>query len=115
MLAGTPSLLTPQDFASYRHKQLVRQQLRRTIRYPAHAKLQSGSVRLYLTISRDGKVWTAACQDATAPLFEEAAMDGIQAAGQFPPMPDELPDTSVLYEFLVAFVPGGETTISLDG
>ena len=113
----TPSWLMPEAMATFRYRQTVRACLQRTIRYPAALGTSArGTVRLLVTIGRDGKVQAATCAEASAPAFEEAAMDGVAAAGPFPPIPETVPDASLTYEFLVAFVPGADATINpLDG
>ncbi|MBI4227973.1 MAG: TonB family protein [Candidatus Omnitrophica bacterium] len=108
-----PSLLTPADFAAFQYKQAVRARLQRAIRYPAQANGGQGSVRLQLTIGRTGALQAASCDEPSAPVFAEAAMEGMTAAAPFPPMPAELTLASETYEFFVAFLPGEDATIEL--
>ena len=109
----TPSWLNSEAMAEFRYRQTVRTRLQRAIRYPvALGPSARGTVRLLVTIGPAGRVETASCAEATAPVFEEAAMDGVAAAGLFPPIPDEVPKAPVTCEFLVAFVPGAEASVN---
>lgn len=109
---SVPSLLTPADFAAYQYKQLVRDRLRRAIRYPARANGGDGSVRLQLTVGRTGALQAASCEEASVPLFAAAAMEGVEAAAPFPPMPDDLTLASETYEFFIAFLPNADPELS---
>lgn len=109
----TPSWLTPEAMATFRYRQTVRARLQRVIRYPvALGTSARGTVRLLLTIGRDGKVQAATCAEASAPAFEEAAMDGVSAAGPFSQIPETVPDAPLVCEFLVVFVPGAEAAVN---
>ena len=99
--------------ATFRYRQTVRARLQRAIRYPAALGASArGTVRLLVTIGRDGKVQAATCAEASAPAFEEAAMDGVAAAGPFSPISEAVPDAPLVCEFLVAFIPGAEASLS---
>ena len=110
-LQPIPSLLTADDFAQFQYKQRLMAQLRQTIAYPGGAPSQ-GAVRLRLTVSRDGQVVSASCASAEAPMFEEATMTGVSAAGPFPSFPREVTHPQLTYEFLVAFREGSDPSIS---
>ena len=112
-----PSWLTPEAMTTFRYRQTIRTRLQRAIRYPAALGTSArGTVRLLVTIGRDGKIQAATCAEASALAFEEAAMDGAAGASPFPPIPDEIPGAPLVCEFLVAFVPGAEASINtLDG
>lgn len=108
-----PSVLTPGDFAAFRLKQQLRHRLQQAILYPAAAgPAGRGQARIRVTIGRDGRVCAAAVLAADAALFEAAAMAGIMAVEPLPPLPVEITEETVAYEFLIAFTPGAETTIS---
>jgi len=107
--------LTPDDFAQFRYRRLVRGRLQRTIAYPTGHGAVQGTVRLRLTIARDGRVASATCLQPDAPLFEEAAMAGVTAAVPFPRFPPEVLSPTLTFEFRIAFTPGAEPFISLLG
>ena len=108
----SPSLLTPEDFAQFRYKQIVRARLQRAILYPTGHAVPGGRVRLRLTITRAGEVASASCTSAESPMFEESVMAGVAAAGPFPAFPADLDAAQETYEFLVAYAPGTSASVS---
>lgn len=92
------------EFAAIRHKELVREHLRRTLRYPEDS-LQ-GTVRLRVTLLPDGGLREAAVLAATDARLGEIALRDARSAGPYPRFPGQMRSASVEYEFLVQYRPG---------
>ncbi|MBI4313617.1 MAG: hypothetical protein HY594_02250 [Candidatus Omnitrophica bacterium] len=102
--------MTPADFARYRYKQILRHRLERAIGYPAGQ--QPGRVALSLTVRRDGQIQQAACEEGRSSLLGKAAVEGVARAQPFPRFPEDLPSDRETYEFLIAFEPAGNSSVS---
>lgn len=92
------------EFAAIRHKELVREHLRRTLRYPGEP-LQ-GTVRLRVTLLPDGGLREAAVLEATDARLGEIALRDARSAGPYPRFPTRMRSPSVEYEFLVQYRSG---------
>ena len=100
--AGSPPL--PEgEFAAIRHKEMVREHLRRRLHYPSD--MLQGVVRLRVTLLPDGTLRDAAVQDASDPRLAAIAMQDAQEAGPYPRFPKEMKGPEADYEFLVQYRP----------
>lgn len=93
------------EFAAIRHKELVREHLRRELRYPETA-LQ-GMVRLKVTVLPDGSLKDAVVSDASDPRLAAIALRDARSAGPYPRFPKETSSSEAEYEFLVQYRPDG--------
>lgn len=93
------------EFAAIRHKELVREHLRRELRYPE--TMLQGTVRLRITLLPDGRLKQAAVLEATDPRLSSSALQDARGAGPYPGFPKEMKAQDAQYEFLVQYLPDG--------
>ncbi len=102
---GQQTVLLPErEFSAIRHKELVREHLRKGLRYP-ESTLQ-GVVRLKVILLPDGSLKEAAVSEASDPALAAIALRDARSAGPYPRFPKEMGSSEAEYEFLVQYRPG---------
>ena len=106
--AETP-VLPEKDFAAIRHKELVREHLRKGLRYPQ--PLVEGTVRLRVSLLPDGSLEEVAALDSSDPRLAALALRDARSSAPYPRFPKEMEDSlDTEYEFLVQYRSGDSSS-----
>ena len=92
------------QFAAIRHKELVREYLRKELHYPETSL--EGVVRLRVTLLPDGSLKEAVVSEASDARLAAFTLRDARSAGPFPRFPKEMRSSETNYEFLVQYRQG---------
>ena len=95
------SNLTEGEFAALQHKQQVRQHLKARLAFPPDGI--QGSVRLRLILAPNGTLQDLVLLEASDSRLGEVALQGAQSAEPYPPFPNQMKKSQVLYEYIIQY------------
>ncbi|MBI3322307.1 MAG: energy transducer TonB [Candidatus Omnitrophica bacterium] len=92
------------EYAAIRHKERVREHLRKKLYYPETSL--DGVVRLKVVLRPDGSLKDALVSEASDARLAAFALRDARSAGRYPPFPRDMASDEAAYEFLVQYRQG---------
>ncbi len=95
------SSLPEDSWVALQHKELVREYLRKNLKYPLLPR--EGTVRFQIFLGKEGGLRHLQLMAASDAVLAAQTLADIQRAGPFPSFPEGLDQSQVRYEFLVRY------------